>query len=30
LAAVEAEKSSKLSMDFAEKSYAAGRTTILT
>ncbi|PJJ64492.1 TolC family protein [Chryseobacterium geocarposphaerae] len=28
LAAVEAEKSSKLSMDFAEKSYAAGRTTI--
>ncbi|KIC61773.1 TolC family protein [Chryseobacterium taiwanense] len=28
LSAVEAEKSSKLSMDFAEKSYAAGRTTI--
>lgn len=28
LAAVEAEKSSKLSMSFAEKSYAAGRTTI--
>ena len=28
LSAVESEKSSKLSMDFAEKSYAAGRTTI--
>lgn len=28
LSAVEAEKSSKLSMDFAEKSYTAGRTTI--
>jgi len=28
LSAVETEKSSKLSMDFAEKSYAAGRTTI--
>ncbi|RXM39831.1 TolC family protein [Chryseobacterium sp. CH21] len=28
LAAVEAEKSSKLALDFADKSYAAGRTTI--
>ncbi|WP_292009891.1 TolC family protein [Chryseobacterium sp.] len=28
LAAVEAAKSSKLSLDFADKSYAAGRTTI--
>ncbi len=28
LAAVEAEKSSELALDFAEKSYAAGRTTI--
>lgn len=28
LASVEAEKSTKLSLDFAEKSYAAGRTTI--
>ena len=28
LAAVEAEKSSALALDFAEKSYAAGRTTI--
>ena len=28
LSALEAEKSSKLSMDFAEKSYNAGRTTI--
>lgn len=28
LSAVEAEKSTKLAMDFAEKSYAAGRTTI--
>lgn len=28
VAAVEAEKSTKLSMDFADKSYAAGRTTI--
>lgn len=28
IAAVEAEKSTKLSMDFADKSYAAGRTTI--
>lgn len=28
LAAVEAEKSSKLALDFADKSYAAGKTTI--
>ncbi|ASW75309.1 transporter [Chryseobacterium piperi] len=28
LAAVEAERSTKLSLDFADKSYAAGRTTI--
>lgn len=28
LAAIEAEKSSKLALDFAEKSYEAGRTTI--
>ncbi|MGD1318680.1 TolC family protein [Chryseobacterium sp. 2R14A] len=28
LSAVEAEKSTKLAMDFADKSYAAGRTTI--
>ncbi|REC43509.1 TolC family protein [Chryseobacterium pennipullorum] len=28
LAAVEAEKSTKLALDFADKSYAAGRTTI--
>lgn len=28
LSALEAEKSSKLAMDFADKSYAAGRTTI--
>lgn len=28
LSAVEAEKSSKLALDFADKSYAAGRTTI--
>jgi outer membrane protein len=28
LAAIEAEKSSKLANDFAEKSFAAGRTTI--
>lgn len=28
LAAIEAEKSSKLALDFAEKSFAAGRTTI--
>ncbi|MDT3407980.1 UNVERIFIED_CONTAM: outer membrane protein TolC [Pseudacidovorax intermedius] len=28
LAAVEAEKSTRLSLDFADKSYAAGRSTI--